>query len=111
MFFSVFFVVDQSVCSPDAFGGLRLARHTRSLVQPFPCAWDVAFLLRRRGVGRGGLASRSPSLPGCVSCLGVRGSVLEDHNFLLEKEKITKRSLKYHNGNEHIVVNHDGKGW
>ena len=42
-----------------------------------------------------------------VSC----ATILEDHNFLLVKEKTTKRSLKYRNGNEHIVVNHDGKGW
>jgi len=29
--------------SPDAFGGLRLARHTRPLVQPLPCAGRGAF--------------------------------------------------------------------
>ena len=42
-----------------------------------------------------------------VSC----ATILEDHNFLLVKEKTTKRSLKYRNGNEHIIVNHGGKGW
>ena len=41
------FLLKQSVGSPDAFGGLRLARHTRPLVQPFPFAGQVAFLLRK----------------------------------------------------------------
>jgi phage/plasmid primase-like uncharacterized protein len=42
-----------------------------------------------------------------VSC----ATLLENHHFLLVAEKSTKRCLKYRNGNEHIIVNHDGKGW
>ena len=45
------FSIEASVGSPDAFGGLRLARRTRPLVQWFPCAGHGAFLLRSKEVG------------------------------------------------------------
>ncbi|MFT8933171.1 MAG: DUF3991 and toprim domain-containing protein [Acetobacter syzygii] len=42
-----------------------------------------------------------------VSC----ATLLENHDFLLVLEKSTKRCFKYRKGNEHIIVNHEGKGW
>jgi hypothetical protein len=42
-----------------------------------------------------------------VSC----ATLLENHHFLLVLEKSTKRCFKYRKGDEHIIVNHGGKGW
>lgn len=44
---------------------------------------------------------------GGVSC----ASLLEDHGFLLVKEKSTRNSLKYRKDDTHIIITHQGKGW